>query len=416
MRKLMVSVAALCALVAVAVSAAPASPTVTGITPTSITIGATFPLTGPNAAYAPIVPAMKAYFAWINGRRGPDHKRGVYGRQIFFNILDDAYNPANTVTLTKKFVEQDKVFATVGALGTEPQLAVRAYLNQNKVPQALVSTGATELSSQWKDYPWTIGWEPDYIAEGGIFGRHIKKNLNGKKIAILYQNDDYGKDYVYGLKTVLGGPYYRANVVAEEAYEFGAVDVRSQMARIKATGAPVFLIFATPRWAIQSYAFGKALGYAPEQIYVNHVAATAAFLNIAIRSAGAEYVNGSLSINWLKDPSNPKWDKDPAMKEYRALMAKFLPSADPKNQLNFYGFAKAETFVQAMYKAGKNPTRASFMKALLSLNSTNRFALPGVKQKTSATDHFVFSQVEIQRFKDGIWSKVGPLIDGRPKG
>jgi branched-chain amino acid transport system substrate-binding protein len=285
-----------------------------------------------------------------------------------------------------------------------------------KVPQALVSTGATEFSSQWKQYPWTIGWEPDYIAEGRIFGLHVKKNLNGKKIAILYQNDEYGKDYVYGLKTALGSAYYKANVVSEEAYEFGAVDVRSQMARIKASGAPVFFIFATPRWAIQSYAFGKALGYNPEQIYVNHVAATAAFLNIAVASAGAAYVNGSLSINWLKDPSNPKWNNDAAMKEYRALMAKFLPSADPKNQLNLYGFAKGETFVQAMYKAGKNPTRASFMKALLSLNSTNRFALPGVKQKTSATDHFVFSQMELQRFKDGIWSKVGPLVDGRPKG
>ena len=170
MRKLIVTGVALVAALAFTVSGALGKANETGVTARTIVIGGTFPLTGPASAYAPIAPAMKAYFAYINSRKGPDGKRGVYGRQIIFKYYDDGYNPANTVQLTRKLVEQDKVFATVGQLGTEPNLAVRAYLNQLKVPQVLVSTGATEFGADWKEYPWTIGWEPDYIAEGRFFG------------------------------------------------------------------------------------------------------------------------------------------------------------------------------------------------------------------------------------------------------
>ena len=201
MRKLIVSAVGLVAALAFTVSGALGGAEQTpGVTARTITIGGTFPLTGPAASYAPIPLGMKAYFSFTNARRGPDKKRGVGGRQIIWKYYDDGYNPANTAQLTRRLVEQDKVFATVGQLGTEPVLSVRSYLNQAKVPQALVSTGASYWGLQYKEYPWTTGWQPDYIAEGRLYGLHLKANYRGKKIAIVYQNDDYGKDYLYGFR------------------------------------------------------------------------------------------------------------------------------------------------------------------------------------------------------------------------
>ncbi|HWQ27916.1 MAG TPA: ABC transporter substrate-binding protein, partial [Dehalococcoidia bacterium] len=388
----------------------------TGITARTIVIGGTFPLTGPAAAYAPIPVGMKAYFSYINARRGPDGKRGIFGRQIVWKYYDDGYNPANTIQLTRRLVEQDKVFATVGQLGTEHNLAVRPYLNQRKVPQVLVSTGASYWGTQYKQYPWTIGWQPDYIAEGRLYGLHIRQNQRGKKIAVLYQNDDYGKDYLYGMRSALGKAYADQYVVAQEGFEVTTPDVRSQMARIRASGAEVFVILATPTFTIQAYAFGRALGFRPDQIYVNSVSATAAFLNVAVARAGADYVNGSLSVTYLKDPSNPAQANDPAIREYRRIMERYAPGANASNQLYLYGFAKAETFVQAMYKAGRNPTRAGLMNALLSFKGErNRFLLNGVVQRTSKKDWFIVSQMKLQRFQNGVWNDVGNLVEGRPR-
>jgi branched-chain amino acid transport system substrate-binding protein len=386
-----------------------------GVTARTITIGATLPLTGSAAPYAPIVLGLQTYVKWVNARRGPDGKRGIAGRQVVFKIYDDGYNPANTIQLTRRLVEEDKVFAVVGQLGTEPVLAARSYLNQQRVPQVLVATGASYWGTQYKQYPWTIGFQPDYIAEGRLYGLHIKANQRGKKIGILYQNDDYGKDYLYGIRSALGKQYADANVVAQEPVEFTATSVASQIAKIRASGAQVFVIIATPGPTIRAYGTGKALNFNPEQIYVNSVSATAAFLNTAVASAGAPYVNGSISMNYLRDPSNPAYANDPSLQEYRRIMQKYAPAANASNALYVYGFALADTFVQAMYKAGKNPTRASLMNAMLSLNTTNRFALPGVKVKTSKTDHFVLSQMRLQRFNNGIWTPIGPLVEGRPR-
>jgi branched-chain amino acid transport system substrate-binding protein len=416
-RKLVAVATVLVAALALTVPGAIGGPGQTpGVTAKSVTIGGTFPLTGPAAAYAPIAQGMKAYFSFINARRGADGKRGVGGRQIIWKFYDDGYNPANTVQLTRRLVEEDKVLATVGQLGTEHNLAVRSYLNQAKVPQTLVSTGASYWGPQGKEFPWTIGWQPDYISEGRLYGLHIKANFNGKKIAVLYQNDDYGKDYLYGLRSALGKNYADANIVAQEAYEVTSTSVASQLSRIKASGATIFVILATPTSTIRAYATGKALGFNPEQIYLNSVSATAAFLNIAVGAAGAPYVNGSISTAYLKDPANPEWDDDAAMKLYRQIMAKYAPTANASNGLYLYGVAKAETFVQALAAAGKNPTRASLMAALLSLKSTtNKFALPGVVQKTSATDRFVISQQQLIRYTHPDWKRQGKLIEGRPR-
>ena len=175
-----------------------------GITASSIKIGGTFPLTGPASSYAPIPQSMKAYFSYINSRRGPDGKRGIYGRQVIFNYYDDGYNPVNSVQLQRKLVQEDKVFAVVGTLGTEVNQAVQPFLNSSKVPHVLVSTGASEFGKDYKKYPWTIGWQPDYVAEGRLYGTDIRQNKPNAKIAILYQNDSYGKDYVNGFKSALG--------------------------------------------------------------------------------------------------------------------------------------------------------------------------------------------------------------------
>lgn len=387
-----------------------------GISARTITIGGTYPLTGPASSYAPIPAGMKAYFSYINSRKGPDGKRGIYGRQVDFKVYDDGYNPANSIQLTRKLVESDKVFAVVGSLGTEVNQGIQPYLNAAKVPHVLVSTGASEFGSNWKKYPWTIGWQPDYISEARLYGLDVKAKHQNDKVAVMYQNDSYGKDYLYGFRSALGKTLADKLIVAQEAFDVTNPSVTSTVLKLKASGANVLMIFVTPTPTIKTYATVKGVGWKPDQIYVNSVSATDTFMGIAVGASNAATVNGSISTSYLKDPASPVFANDAAIKEYNTLMARFLPSAKTTNGLYLYGFAKAETFVQAMYKAGKNPTRQGFMDALLSLNSTNRFALPGVKMKTSKTDHFIISQQQTIQYKDGLWTATGKLIDGRPRG
>jgi branched-chain amino acid transport system substrate-binding protein len=388
-----------------------------GITARTITIGGTFPLTGPASSYAPIPAGMKAYFTYINARRGADGKRGIGGRQIIWKYYDDGYNPVNSVQLQRRLVEQDKVFAVVGTLGTEVNQAVRPYLNAGKVPHILVSTGASEFGKEYKQYPWTIGWQPDYIAEARLYGLDIRKNHQNAKIAILYQNDSYGKDYLYGFKSALGKKNADRQVVGEQAFDvLGGTTPSSQLARLKASGADTLMIFVTPTPTIQTYAIIRALNWQPTNIYVNSVSATDTFMGIAVRSSSAATVNGSISAAYLKDPASPVWANDATVKQYKTLMAKYAPGSNADNGLFFYGFAKAHTFVQAMTKAGKNPTRQGLMNALLSLDDTNPFALPGVRLKTSKTDHYILSHQQPQRYNNGLWTLFGQLTDGRPRG
>jgi branched-chain amino acid transport system substrate-binding protein len=417
-RKLIVGALALVAALAFTVSGALGSAEQTpGVTAKQIVIGGTFPLTGPAASYAPIPVGMRAYFAYINARKGPDGKRGVMGRRIIWKYYDDGFNPANTVQLTRKLVEEDKVFATVGQLGTEPVFAARPYLNQQRVPQVLVSTGASYWGLQYKEFPWTIGWQPDYIAEGRLYGLHVKANFAGKKIAVIYQNDDYGKDYVYGFRAALGKAYADANIVSQQAVELSSTSVAGEMVRVRGSGATVLAVFQLPNPTARTIATGKAIGYNPEQIYMNSVAAIKPATDGMIGAAGAPYVNGILSVAYLKDPSSPRWNNDAAMKQYRTIMSRYGAGVNADDPQVFYGVAKAETFVQALYKAGKNLTRARLMNALLSLNATNKFALPGVVQKTSKTDHWIISQMQLQRFNSNtrVWAPVGKLVEGRPR-
>ncbi len=410
------AVAGVVAMIALPNALGGAHATTPGLTAKTVTIGGTFPLSGPASSYAPIPAGMKAYFSFVNASRGPDHKRGVGGRQIIWKYYDDAYNPALTVQYTRQLVEQDKVFALVGGLGTSQQEAVRAYANQQKVPQIYVSTGATEWGAQQTAYPWSIGWQPDYQAESAVYGRYIVANLPNAKIGVLYQNDNFGKDYIAGLQSGLTKAHTNM-IVATRGYEPTDTSVTSQLLDLRAAGVDTLLIAALPTQTIVAYATMASMGWKPANIFTTSVAATSTFLPIAVARAGAAEVNGTISTYYSKDPANPSWANDPGMKLYMTIMAKYLPGADPKNGNYLYGMAKAYTFVQALRAAGPNPTRASLMAAVLHMNDkTNPFLLPGIVTKTGRNDAFPISQQQLVKWNDGLFTPFGSIVDTRPKG
>jgi branched-chain amino acid transport system substrate-binding protein len=406
MRKVVLLAAALVVALGISASSATSAATETGVTARTVTIGGTFPLTGPASLYAPIPAAMKAYFSYINSRKGPDGKRGVYGRQIVFKYYDDGYNPANSVQLTRKLVEEDKVFALVGTLGTAVNESIRPYVNARKVPQMLVSTGASVFADAAK-YPWTGGWQPAYDYEARIFGQAIAHNSPNAKIAVLYQNDDFGAELLNGLKAGLGGK--ASNIVAAESHEVTAPDVRAQVAKLRASGASILVIFTTPKFTIQSYAIANALRWSPAVIYTTSVSATDTFLTLAKSSGGGDLPNRTYTVQYAKDPASPAWDSDAGMKLYKQVMAKYLPSGRVTDGLNLYGVATAHAFVQLLYSAGKNPTRASLMKAYRGWNEPNPFLLPGNRQKTSGTDQLPLQCEKIVKFTDGTFQPVSKL-------
>jgi branched-chain amino acid transport system substrate-binding protein len=383
---------------------------VPGISATTITIGGTFPLSGPVSLYAPIPRGMAAYFSYVNARKGSDGKRGVYGRQIVWKFYDDAYNPAQTVQLTNQLILQDRVFALFGSLGTEPNLAIRPLVNQRKVPHLLVSTGASYWGLQGSQFPWTIGWQPDYIAEAIAYGRWIVQNAPNAKIAVFFQNDDYGKDYLRGLKIGLGK---KANlIVSELGYEVTDTGYGSQIARQKATGADTWVLLTTPTPTVRAIGTAKALNWKPDTIVINSVAAIDSVMRAAAATAGADFVNGAVSSNYLKNPTNPAYANDKDVATYKSIMSKYS-TGDPNNTFHYYGVAKAYDVVRLLYLAGKNPTRESLMAASLKMNWTNPFAIKGVTVKTGRRDRFPISAMKLIRYANGSWSEFGALIDGR---
>ncbi len=338
-----------------------------GINSRTITIGSTLPLSGPASLYARIGTGMKAYFSYINARKAKsDGKRGVYGRQISLNVYDDQYSEAQTIVQqTRKAVEQDKVFAMLGGLGTENQQAVRDYLNDKKVPQLYVSTGLSQFGTTYKEHPWTIGWQPDYVQEGILMGRYAKANLQNMKVAVLYQNDDYGKEFLYGFQKTVGavGDRRVAELPARRRCGRGSAPRRPGCARPVRTRSS----WSSPRRPSRSRRSSSRTDSAGgRNKLVNSVGATDSFMTAAQNSAGSpDAVNGVVSTGYLKDPSDPSYANDPQIKLYKQIMAKYAPSfPEPRDDtLFFYGMAKADTFVQALYRAGKNPTRQSLMNA-----------------------------------------------------
>jgi branched-chain amino acid transport system substrate-binding protein len=415
MRKALVAIIATAALVIGASGASAMTRTdaaTPGVTKTLITIGGTFPLTGPASLYAPIPKGMQVYFTFVNSRKNKgDGKRGVYGRQIQWKYYDDQYNPSKTVELTNQLLLQDNVFAIVGSLGTEHNQAIRPLLNQRKVPQILVSTGASFWGTQAKQFPWTIGWQPDYISEGTAYGKWIAKNAPNAKIAVFRQNDDYGKDYLNGLKEGLGSK--ASLIVGEQTYEPTDTSYASQLSRLKATGADTWVLITTPTPTGRAIATAKALGWRPATIVLNSVAAVDAIMPAVVRAVGADYVDGMVSSAYLKNPANPAYAKDSFVRTYYRTMHKYAPGIDARNTFYYYGFAKAYDVVRLLYLAGKNPTRQSLMAATRKMNWVNPYAIKGVRDKTSASDAFPLSQFKLIRYHNGTWSEFGSLINGR---
>jgi branched-chain amino acid transport system substrate-binding protein len=405
-------VAALVVAATVCVTALAGSQSAPGVTTHHIVIGGTFPLSGNASSYAPIPVGMKVYFTYTNTHR-TDGKRGVGGRQIIWKYYDDAYSAPNTVQQTRKLVEEDKVFALFGGLGTEPQQAVVDYLNQRKVPQLLVSTGATEFDAKYREDPYTIGWQPDYFAEGTIYGKYALANWPDKKIGVIYQNDSYGLNYLDGLRNGLGAK--ASNIVTTQGFDVTATSVASQVVAIQRSGADVIVIFATPPFTIRTYATMKGLKYRPEQVIVNSVSATDTFMKLALANADVATLDGSISTSYLMDVQDPKYANTAAMKLYKAQMAKWAPNADANNELYFYGFAKAYDVVKVLGLAGKNPARAKLLYAVRHMNWINPFTLPGIRVKTSPTDPFPISQLKLIRFNANTvrWAEFGSLITGR---
>jgi branched-chain amino acid transport system substrate-binding protein len=376
-----------------------------GISSNRILLGGTSPLTGPAAAYASVARGAKAYFDSINA------KGGVAKRKFEYRIVDDAYNPAQSVQATRQLVEQDGVFAVFNSLGTEHNLAVREYLNQRRVPQLFVASGATAWGAEARRYPWTIGFQPSYRAEGLIYGRYVARTLKRARVGVLFQNDEYGKDLLAGLKAGLAGSGSR--VVAALPYEVTAVDVGSQVARLEAANLDVFAIFATPRFAIQAYVFANRLRWRPLVIN-NTVSAASNVMALASEGGTNRTLEGSLTLNFLKDPTNPRFRRDPAMRRYRTLMARYAKGANVADVYHVYGMAVAHETVGLFRRLGASPTRSRLMAAARSITSpANPFLLPGVSVRTGRNDGFPIQQVQLQRWRQGTWVPFGGLWESR---
>jgi branched-chain amino acid transport system substrate-binding protein len=373
-----------------------------GVTPTSILLGGTSPLSGSASAYASVARGADAYFKYVNA------KGGVLGRTISYKIVDDGYNPAQSVQVTRQLVEQEKVFAVFNSLGTEQNLAVRDYLNASKVPQLFVASGATTFGRDYGKYPYTIAFQPSYQAEGWVYGKYLARTAPGAKVAVLFQNDDYGKDLLNGLKK--GIQRSAVKVIAAQPYEVTASDVGSQVAKLKASGADTFAIFATPKFAIQSFVFANKLGWQPKRVINNAVSSASNIMQLAAEGGTNKVVNGAISIVFLKDPTDPQWKSDAAMKLYGQIMKKYAAGANANDVYHVYGMAVAWTTVEALKKAGKDLSRASLLKAVDNLNASgNPFLLPGIALKTSGQDHFPIEQMLLQRWQKGSWNSFGGL-------
>ena len=388
------------AAAALALSTPAATP---GVTPTQITLGATIPITGPAAAYGSVGRGADAYFKYVNS------KGGVFGRKIDYKYLDDEFDVAKTITLTRQLVEQDQVFAIFNSVGTEHALAIRSYLNDRKVPQLFIGSGVSKLATEHARYPWSMGYLPSFVGEGAVYGRYIAAHRPKARIAVLYENSDFGKDMLNGLRRGLGG---KGKIVGTQAYEVADADVASQLAKLKSSGADTLMLFATPKFAIFGYVGAFRLGWHP-QVYVTSVSISPDIMKIARVATSRKQVEGSVSIAFVKDPTAKQWAKDRTVRLYKSIMQRFLPSAKSDDVFNYYGMAVAYTMVDTLRKAGRNLTRAGVLKAATHLNEVNPFLLPGVRIQTSPSDYYPMDKVKLARDKSDHWQFFGNLVRAR---
>jgi hypothetical protein len=391
-------------LVAAAAALALGGPSATpGVTPTSITIGGTIPISGPAAAYASVGKGADAYFRYVNS------KGGVFGRKIIYKYEDDGFDVAKTILLTRQLVEQDNVLAIFNSVGTEHALAVRSYLNDRGVPQLFVGSGVSKLASEHKKYPWSMGYLPSFAGEGVIYGRYIAAHRPKARIAVLYENSDFGKDMLNGLRRGLGG---KGRIVATQSYEITDSGIDSQMARLRSSGANTLMLFATPQFAIFGYIGAFRLGWFP-QVFVTSVSISPDIMKIARFGSSKRTVEGSISIAFVKDPTSQQWAKDKTVRLYKSILARFLPGAKADDVFNYYGMAVAYTMVDTLKKAGRDPTRASVLRAATHLDETNPFLLPGVRIRTSPNDYYPMDKVKLARYEGTHWQFFGRLVSAQ---
>jgi branched-chain amino acid transport system substrate-binding protein len=372
----------------------------TGATDTEIKIGNIMPYSGPASAYGVIGKTEEAYFKKVNA------EGGINGRKINFVTYDDAYSPPKTVEQARKLVESDEVLLIFNSLGTPPNSAIHKYMNSKKVPQLFVATGATKWNDP-KNFPWTMGWQPNYQSETQIYAKYILKNFPNAKIGVLYQNDDYGKDYLKGLKDGLGSK--TSMIVLEESYEVSEPTIDSHIVKLKASGADVFVNITTPKFAAQAIKKNAEIGWKPHH-FLNNVSAS---IGSVIKPAGFENAQEIISSQYLKDPTDAQWKNDAGMKAWNEFLDKYYPEANRADASVMFGYTVAQGLVQVLKQSGDNLTRENVMKQAASLKDLELGGLlPGIKVNTSATDFAPISQLQLIKFKGETWERFGDVMTG----
>jgi len=370
----------------------------TGATDKEIKIGNINPYSGPASAYGAIGKSMDAYFKKINA------EGGVNGRMIKFITLDDGYNPSRTLEMARKLAEEEEVLATVGVLGTPTNSAIHKYMNQKKMPQLFVATGATKWGDP-KNFPWTMGWQPNYQGESLIYAQHLLESKPNAKIAILYQNDDYGKDYLKGFVDGLGDKA-KTMIVKQLTYEVTDATVDSQMVELKSSGADVFFNITTPKFAAQAIKKAAEIGWKPQH-YLNNVSNSVGAVMVP---AGAENGVGILSVFYLKDPTDNQWANTPEFKEWLAFMQKYMPGSDLKDLNYVFGYTMAQGTVQVLKQAGDNLTRENIMRQAASIDMNLPMLLPGVNVKTGPDDFYPIERGQLARWDGKTWVLQGKIF------
>jgi ABC-type branched-subunit amino acid transport system substrate-binding protein len=377
----------------------------TGASDTEIKIGNVEAYSGPASAYGVIGKTEDAYFKMIND------EGGINGRKINFISYDDGYSPPKTVEQIRKLIESDEVLLVFNALGTPTQSAVQKYQNTKKVPQLFLATGASKWNDP-KDFPWTMGYQPSYRVEGRIFAKYILKTKPDAKVAVFYQNDDFGKDYLAGLKDVFADKA-SSIIVAEESYETTEPSIDSHIVKLKGTGADVLVDIATPKFAAQTIKKLAELQWKPMHVMTD----VSISIGAVMKPAGLDASEGVLSAGYLKDASDPQWKDDAGMKKFMAFANKYMPGADIADANLVYGYSAAQTMVQVLKQCGDNLTRENVMKQAASLKDfVPDTLLPGIKVNTSATDFAPIEQLKMMQFKNGKWDFFGDIISAETGG
>ena len=370
-----------------------------GASDTEIKIGNTNPYSGPASAYGTIGKTITAYFKMLNDNGG------INGRKLNFITYDDGYSPPKTVEMTRKLVEQDEVLFLFQTLGTPPNSAIHKYVNAKKMPHLFVATGATKWDDP-KRYPWTMGWQPNYQTEGKIYAAHILKTKPNAKIGVLYQNDDYGKDVLKGLKDGLGAKGQKL-IIKEVSYEVSDPTVDSQIIQLQGSGADVFVNITTPKFAAQAVRKVYDIGWKPVH-YLNNVGAS---VGSVLKPAGLEKSVGVITTQYLKDYTDKQWANDPAMKKFEEFMKKYYPDGNLNDASNVYGYTAARTLEHVLRQAGDNLTRANIMKQAASIKGLALDTLlPGIKINTSATDFAPIESVQLARFNGTQYELFGEVL------